>query len=93
MSNNLSLVKCAKKGRFSIIWQRYINCQVNTAEHLTISTAKGISTFIAAVEQRNESVYRRLVGEIQSIQNVPIHKVKYHKTCNRTKILLQMTLS
>ena len=66
-------ISIRKKGRSSIIWQRCIICQVNTAESLTIPA-----------EQRKDEVYRRLVSEFTSIQNAPFQNFKNHKTCYRS---------
>ena len=71
----------AKKGRTSIDWQGCIICQVFTTEWLYISTTKGRSTFISAVNKRKDEVYRKLVDEYTTVENAPFGNTKYHKSC------------
>ncbi|VDH98616.1 Hypothetical predicted protein [Mytilus galloprovincialis] len=71
----------AKKGRLSIDWQRCTVCQVFTTERLCSLPAKGKATFISAVNQRKDNVYRRLVDEYKTVEEAPLDRIKYHKSC------------
>ena len=66
------------------IWSRCIICQKITSENLASSTEKGIPSFLNAVAQRQDELYRRLVQEFGSLENVAPSHIKYHKKCVRS---------
>ncbi|CAC5362215.1 unnamed protein product [Mytilus coruscus] len=43
--------------------------------------AKGKATFLSAVNQRKDNVYRRLVNEYKTVEGLPLDRIKYHKSC------------
>jgi hypothetical protein len=83
MMESSSPLKClpspAKRGRYCNIWSRCIICQKITSENLASSTEKGIPSFPNAVAQRQDELYRRLVQEFGSLENVAPNHIKYHK--------------
>jgi hypothetical protein len=45
-------------------------CQVFSSEQLSSSTSKGRFALISAIAKRKDEVYRRLVDEFKTIENV-----------------------
>ena len=66
------LLKQQEWGSSSINWQRCVICQVFSSEQLSSSTSKGPFTLISVIVKRKEEVYRRLVDEFKTIENVHI---------------------
>ncbi|CAC5392867.1 unnamed protein product [Mytilus coruscus] len=88
MDECLSPVKCApppmKRGRMSINWQRCIICQNITQETLSMTTDRGFTTLMNAVRQRQDDVFRLFLSEVDTLDDIIMNNIKYHKTCYRT---------
>ncbi|CAG2225273.1 unnamed protein product [Mytilus edulis] len=83
-----SPVKCGppplKRGRMSINWQRCIICQNITQETLSMTTDRGFTTLMNAVRQRQDGVFRLFLSEVDTLDDIIMNNIKYHKTCYRT---------
>ncbi|CAG2194971.1 unnamed protein product [Mytilus edulis] len=83
-----SPVKCAppplKRGRMSINWQRCIICQNITTDTLSMTTDRGFTTLMNAVRQRQDNVFRLFLSEVDTLDDIIMNNIKYHKTCYRT---------
>jgi hypothetical protein len=72
MSDPPSPVKIAGRGEDRLLIGNavlYI-CQVFSSEQLSSSTSKGRFALISAIAKRKDEVYRRLVDEFKTIENV-----------------------
>jgi hypothetical protein len=60
---------------------------VFSSEQLSSSTSKGRFTLISAIVKHKDEVYRRLVDEFKTIENVHREKIQYHRSFTSKHIL------
>jgi hypothetical protein len=54
---------------------------VFSSEQLCSSTSKGRFTLISVIDKYKYEVYKRLVDELKTIENVHTDKIQYHRSC------------
>ena len=62
-------------------WELCVICQINTPDFLSCTTEKGRDTLFSAINKRQDDVYRRLYDEFNSLSLIPLHDIKYHRSC------------
>ena len=74
----------AKRSRIINNWNLCIICQVSTNEKLSTTTLKERQTLLSSVNTRKDYVYRRLLEEFSSLNDIDTERLFYHKSCYKT---------